>query len=299
MILNGDFEGKKFPHRESDKFEFKESIGPKLFDKYIQTICGFLNTGGGNLIFGIKDNLGLVGLNSTKQKELDNFILRFDSIINEKQIVGIKCLKIQIKDIIDDENKIDNEDKINNLNTEQVVCLSSSNIKINQIKSNSGKIFLWIEVIPEPDVKYQLANGMVYHRLGASNYFEKTERIYKQNDFESACKKIQKNAELENKSNIQLFQQTLKEKNKHIELLNKKIQQVEETNQMYEKYLENTIKNQSQSQSSDVENQVKQTNQTNEINMNNSNTSNINQIVYYDYNKLLRDIISNVFHCFK
>ena len=54
-----------------------------------------------------------------------------------------------------------------------MVCLSSSNIKINQIKSNSGKIFLWIELIPEPDVKYQLANGMVYHRLGSSNYSEK------------------------------------------------------------------------------------------------------------------------------
>jgi hypothetical protein len=290
MISNSDFNGKKFPHTESDKFEFKESIGPKSFDKYIQTICGFLNTGGGNLIFGIKDNLNLLGLNSTKQKELDNFILRFDSIINEKQIIGLKCLNNYSNDTID------NEDKTDKLNTEQVVCLSSSNIKINQVKSNSGKIFLWIEVIPEHDVKYQLANGMVYHRLGASNYFEKTERIYKQNDFESACRQIQKNAELENKSNIELFQQTLNEKNKHIELLNKKIKQVEETNQMYEKYLANTIKNQSQTQSPDIENQ---TNKINTTNSTNSNISNSNQIVSYDYNKLFRDIIYNVFPCFK
>lgn len=127
---------------------------------------------------------------------------------------------------------------------------------------------------------------MVYHRLGASNYFEKTERIYKQNDFESACKQIQKNAELENKSNIELFQQTLKEKNKHIELLDKKIKQVEETNKIYEKYLANTIKN--QIHSSDVENQISQT-----------NTTNSNQIVFYDYNKFIRDIIHNVFPCFK
>lgn len=286
MISNGDFEGKKFPHTESDKFEFKKSISTKSFDKYIQTICGFLNTGGGNLVFGIKDNLNLLGLNSTKQKELDNFILRLDSIINEKQIVGLKCLNKYSNDTID------NEDKIDKLNAEQVVCLSSSNIKVNQVKSNSKKIFLWIEVIPEPDVKYQLANGMIYHRLGASNYFEKTERIYKQNDFESACKQIQKNAELENKSNIQLFQQTLKEKNKHIELLNKKIQQVEETNQMYEKYLSNTIKN--QTQSPDIENQI---NKINTLNSTNSNTS--NQIMPYDYNKFIRDIISNIFPCFK
>lgn len=295
MISNSDFNGKKFPHTESDKFEFKESISTKSFDKYIQTICGFLNTGGGNLVFGIKDNLNLLGLNSTKQKELDNFILRFDSIINEKQIVGLKCVNNQIEDIIDGECETNKTDKTDKFNTEQVICLSSSNIKINQVKSNSGKIFLWIEVIPEPDIKYQLANGMVYHRLGASNYFEKTERIYKQNDFESACKQIQKNAELENKSNIELFQQTLKEKNKHIELLNKKIQQVEETNQTYEKYLANTIKNQTQSQFHypDVENQISQTNQTNTTN------SNTNQIVSYDYNKLLRDIIHNIFPCFK
>ena len=139
---------------------------------------------------------------------------------------------------------------------------------------------------------------MVYHRLGASNYFEKTERIYKQNDFESACKQIQKNAELENKSNIQLFQQTLKEKNKHIELLNKKIQQVEETNQMYEKYLANTIKN--QTQSPDIENQVNQTNHANPANHENQqNTTSSNQIMPYDYNKFIRDIISNIFPCFK
>lgn len=290
MISNGDFEGNFFPYAESDKFEFKESIGSKSFDKYIQTICGFLNTGGGNLIFGIKDNLGLIGLNSTKQKELDNFILRFDSIINEKQIVGIKYLKNKPREENEENEEIDENNKTN---IEQIVYLNSSNIKINQVKTNSKKIFLWIEVIPEPYVKYQLANGMVYHRLGASNYFEKTERIYKQNDFESACKQIQKNAEEENKSNIKLFQQTLKEKNKHIELLNEKIKQVEETNQMYDKYLSNIIKSQSQDkyQSSDIENQGNQDDQ--------DNTISHSQIMSYDYNQLLRSIISNVFPCFK
>lgn len=289
FVSNGDFDGIKFPHTESDKFEFKQSIVAKAFHKYIQTICGFLNTGGGNLIFGIKDDLDLIGLNSIKQKELDNFILRLDSIINEKQIVGIKYLENHFNNTIDCEN--DTIEKNDNTNTEQIVCLNSSNIIINQVKSNSGKIFLWIKIIPKPDVKYQLANGMVYHRLGASNYFEKTERIYKQIDFESTCKQIQKNAAQENKSNIILFTKTLKDKNKHIELLNKKIQQVKETNKIYEKYLENTIKNLSQTKSIDIENQ------TNEINI--ENITNSNQIASYDYNKLLSHIISNVFPCFK
>lgn len=311
MISHNYFDGKKFPHTESDKFEFKESICSKSFDKYIQTICGFLNTSGGNLIFGIKDNLELKGLNQIKQKELDNFILRLDSIINEKQIVGIKYngLDNGINNLIDDECEI-------NLN--QLIYLKSSNIKINQVKTNSGKIFLWIEVIPEDDVKYQLANGMVYHRLGASNYFEKTERMYKQTDFESACKQIQKNAELENKSNIVLFQKTIKEKNKHIELLNIKIQEIQENNKMYKKHTSNTINKKSinddienQTDLSNLTNQTNQYNQTNQSDLSDlsdlSNTNqtdltiltNSNQIISYNYNKFIWDIISNVFFCFR
>jgi len=47
MICDNDFDGKKFPHIESNKLEFKESFVDKGFDKYLQTICGFLNSGGG------------------------------------------------------------------------------------------------------------------------------------------------------------------------------------------------------------------------------------------------------------
>ena len=87
---------------------------------------------------------------------------------------------------------------------------------------------------------------MIYYRLGASNYFEKTERIYKQSDFESACKNILTKAEEEeeNRINIELFQKTLNEKNNQIDELNKKLSEEKETNNIYQKHLETSINNQ-------------------------------------------------------
>lgn len=219
MLSETDFDSIKFPYSESDKFEFKLSINDKFFNKYIETICSFLNTNGGYLIFGIKDNLDIVGL-KPKQKELDNFILRFDSILGSGQIIGIDSV------------------------SGDFVKLKSSNIKPKQIVNKDKKKFLAIEVIPEPSIKYQLANGVIFYRLGASNYFEKKERIFRQSDFESACKNIQTKANEENKSNIEIFQKTINEKNKEINELNKKLLKEQETNNIYQKHLESSINNQ-------------------------------------------------------
>jgi predicted HTH transcriptional regulator len=218
MIAQSDFDNLTFTKFESDKFEFKESIIEKVFDKYLETICGFLNTNPGYLIFGIKDNLELVGL-KLKSKEIDKFILRFDSIINSSQIVGI--------------NKL----------TNQIINLTPTSIKQTIITNKFCKQFLAIEVIPEPNIKYQLANGKIYYRLGASNYFEKNEKFFKQSDFDNACKQIQINAEQENKTNIELFQKTFDEKNKQIEELGKNLNKEKEINIIYQEQLELSIKN--------------------------------------------------------
>lgn len=217
-ISESDFDNIKFPYSESDKFEYKQSINDKFFNKYIETICGFLNTRGGYLIFGIKDNLDIIGL-KIKQKELDNFILRIDSILGSNQIIGI-----------------DSE-------SGEFVKLKSSNIKPRQIVNMEKKVFLVVEVLSEPNVKFQLANGLIYYRLGASNYFEKTERIFRQADFESACKNIQTKADEDNKKNIKLFQKTLEEKNKQIEELNKNLNIEKEKNIIYQEQLEYSINN--------------------------------------------------------
>jgi len=236
-----------------------------------------------NLIFGIKDNLDLIGLNYNN-KFIDKILLRIDSIISEKQIIGI--------------------DTITNL----FVPIDLLNIKTKQIVNKFNKNFIIVEVLPKQNIKYQLAGGMIFYRLGASNYFEKNERIYKQSDFESACKNIQQKAEQDNKLNIELFHKAIDEKNIHIEILNKKIEDIENTNIINQEYIKNIIIQtnninskqpicirQNINENNDLEsfsNEKFQESEHNQI------LSNQNQLIYYDYNKLLTNIIKKIFPCF-
>lgn len=257
MEDNQIFDHEKFPFNESDKYEFKASIDKKSFDKYLKIICGFFNTGGGNLIFGIKDNLDLIGLKITS-KDLDTFILRIDSIINEKHIIGI--------DIINNNQKI----------------LKFSNIKIKQITNNNNKFFLLIQIIPENNTKYQLLDGSVFYRLGASTYFERNEKLYRPVDFENICKNYQQKMEQDNKQNIKLFQKSVKEKDDQIKILNDKITEMNLADEIYQKYLENTIKY-----------------KNNNLNKNLCQ----NQIINYNYvciiwNNVIDIIQNNIFSCF-
>ena len=244
MINDTDFDNIKFPYNESNSFEFKQSIHDDCYNhKYVETICGFLNTGGGYLIFGIADNLKTVGL-KTNQKRLDNFILKIDAIIHNEKIIGFN-----------------NESK-------EFVKLSNENIIIKIIINKENKKFLIIQSIPKSNIKYQLADGTIYYRLGASNYFDKTERIITQSEFDYECKNIIKKANDENKINIQLFQETLEKKNKQIEELNNKLDKEKESNIIYQKQLELSI------ESSD-------------------------KLIKYNNNNVLNNIIKTFFPCLK
>ena len=201
------FDGDKFPFNESDFYEYKESYNKDIFDKYLETICGFLNTNGGNLIFGITDNLDTVGLNKKNETEIDKIVLRFDSIIGNDNIMG---------------NSIDVPDSDNSQCSNSL--LRHYNIVTKIIKNKHNKKFLWIKVKPDEKIKYHLAKtGFVYYRLGASNYKEKVERLYTQRQFDSACANYELRAEQTNKENIELFQKTLKDKEQKIDELNQKI----------------------------------------------------------------------------
>lgn len=251
MIIDSDFDDKIFKYSESDIYEYKETILDRYFDKYLQTICGFLNSGGGNLIFGITNKLCMKGLKCNNDV-IDKFILRIDSIIHNKMIIGYN-------------------DQIN-----EYINLNKSNINVKQIVNKSNNKFLIITILPMKNIKYQLSNGKMYHRLGASNYVQKTEKMFKQCDYDIACKNIQQKAEKDNKHNIELFNKTLDEKkklidekNKNIELLNKNI---ETTNLLYKQYIENMFANQSK-----------------------LNQLSNNQDIQFDYYKL----INNIFPCIK
>ena len=75
-----------FIYPEGRHFEFKKST--KYVDKILPTICAFLNSDGGYMIFGIEDmTLKMMGVNITL-KEIDNFILSvIDRIYHEMKIV--------------------------------------------------------------------------------------------------------------------------------------------------------------------------------------------------------------------
>jgi len=265
MISNNDFEGTIFPYPESVKFEYKQAIDIKFFDKYIQIICGFLNSGGGNLIFGIKDDLNLIGLTITN-KLLDQFILRIDGIIGLKQIIGM------------------------DVNTNCFVSIDFSHLKTRQFINKLKKKFLIIEIVPKSNIKYQLAEGLIFYRLNASNYFEKTEKILKQNDHENACKRILQKAEQDNKINIELFCKTLGEKDKCIEILNNDLINSKKTISIYNKYVENILSH------TNINNNIMST-QPLTISTFNDDVENKDQIIQYDYNISINKFFKKFFPC--
>ena len=76
--------GAASPHLESQQIEYKRSTTSRK--KFIQTLCGFLNTNGGYLIFGIEDDLSVIGL---CQRHVDQIARSVDDIIRDNTIINI------------------------------------------------------------------------------------------------------------------------------------------------------------------------------------------------------------------
>ncbi len=203
----GCFEGPKFKFSESTMFEYKVSINQQTgFQKYLETICAFLNTKGGFLIFGINDNLNLSGL-SMANSDIDKFILKIDNILSTNQIIG----------------------RTNNNTTTR---LTPRNLSVESIVNSQKKKFLIIKAVPNPDISYQLDNGKKYFRLGASNLFDKEERFYKQADLDNAIRTAEEKYKIENNNNIKMFQG-------NVEKYQEEIKNLKEDNS----YLTNQIRN--------------------------------------------------------
>lgn len=220
-ISEEDFNKERFPYNESDKLEYKEVFIDNGIKKYIETICGFLNSGGGKLIFGIKDNLQLVGLN-LKPKQIDKCILRIDEIIRNKQIIGI------------------------NKSTNKPININPICIKPTILTNISGEKFLIVNIIPDENIQYQLLNGKSYYRLGASIYFDRGQLFYTESDYNSRCNKYEKLLKEENQQNIKKFNELIKNKDEEITRLQIQNKQLtndnKEINNIYNTYIQNTIK---------------------------------------------------------
>ncbi len=196
------FESKKFKFSESNTFEYKQSIESSNFAKYIETICAFLNSKGGYLIFGITNDLIPIGL-STSNDELDKFVLRVDNIISTNKIIG------------------------KNNDTDQIVKLNSTNLTTQMITNSKKKKFIIIKIVPTPNTLYQIDSGKIYYRLGASNYHDKNERFYKQSELEHEIKQSEEKFKAENKKNIDMFQQSIVKYENQIDERNKVISDLE------------------------------------------------------------------------
>ncbi len=130
----------RFPFTEGLQFEFKESVSPMNRDKTYQTLCAFLNSNGGYMVFGVTDSGVIRGV---ARKKVDELLLRLDCITYNKLIIDTKTLAPpSLHDI----------------------CA--------RVEEVADEMFIVIvrALNPNPTHTFQLASGETYIRLNASNF---------------------------------------------------------------------------------------------------------------------------------
>jgi len=138
---------KTFPFNEGRHLEFKSSIQCSKH-KVLPTVCGFLNVGGGHMIFGIADDLTVTGFTSTV-KDLDTFLLYIDNIVRNAHVMK------------------ENGDMI-----------KPEQITTRLIRLDDTRNILILTVTSEDGTRYQLKEGVTYYRMNASNYRVTNDRYY-------------------------------------------------------------------------------------------------------------------------
>ncbi len=108
--------------------------------KFVSTLCAFLNTGGGYIVFGIDDESHeIVGI--CEQKSYDRFLLRIDNIYHNRQILR-----------------------------HDGSALPVGTIQVAFVKAGKGRMICVLTATRDPTYSYHMADGSYWFRLGASNY---------------------------------------------------------------------------------------------------------------------------------
>ncbi len=186
-ITKESFEGATvFPYVEGAHLEFKGGFNVPRKTIY-QTMCAFLNSGGGHIILGIDDATHkIVGI-SQNRKEIDKYLLSIDNLIRNRA-----------------------------LQTTTGEGLSQNEITTEVIPWGEKWIILHT-ILPKPDTKYQFSNGEVLVRLNASNQVFRTKpALVSYSEIERITKDYQK----------ELFQ-IVKETNKTVGEVEKKVTESE------------------------------------------------------------------------
>lgn len=144
---------KIFPFSESDVLEFKQSIDVS-FPKVLATVCAFLNTRGGSMVFGVRDTtreiIGIMGIT----KHIDTFLLLIDNIFHSQLLTTIENEPITIE-----------------------------NVRVRVLPCHANRPIVVIHVTPTPGKQYKIKDGTMYYRLSASNYRIGTGiRVYTESD---------------------------------------------------------------------------------------------------------------------
>lgn len=147
------FVGDRFPTPEGQQFEFKETWGACTTSKMHETICAFLNSAGGYLLYGIQDSGKILGIS---RDEADKILLRADDIFHTSKIQNIMSGKPPPASAI----------------RGSVVRLCT---RLNN-RPHPTERFLAILTTTNPDHNqtYRMTNGDIMIRLSASNFRSKS-----------------------------------------------------------------------------------------------------------------------------
>ena len=126
-----------FPAYESQTLEFKQTINASVKAKCILTICAFLNTKGGHIVFGVEDKgRRIIGINTY---DIDNHLRWVDHIYHQSLI-------------------LDSDDR----------QLFPGTVEGHLLEVRPGIHVFIITVAPTTGKKYKCSDGSVWYRLSAS-----------------------------------------------------------------------------------------------------------------------------------
>jgi predicted HTH transcriptional regulator len=128
-----------YPHCEGIQMEFKKSFHINQLSKYRETICAFLNTKGGHIMYGILDN-GLINGCYLQDNEKDKILRYVDSMYtimkkNNGDDIPKDCIKVYIEEIAKDQFIIiiscyrKNNDTYQFLSGDSWIRMNASNMK--------------------------------------------------------------------------------------------------------------------------------------------------------------------------
>jgi len=164
LLLQRHLLNDTYPISECNQIEFKKSFHINQHSKYRETMCAFLNTNGGHIIYGVLDNCIITGCSLT-EVEKDNILLFVDGTFT--------ILKTTLGDNIP-------KDKIK--------------VRFEEISKNIYVIIISCYKTNDENI-YQFLSGDSWIRMNASNMKTKYSKLYSVQDMFMIRNKINKKYE--------------------------------------------------------------------------------------------------------